>query len=547
MKTLFTLLVIISLAGASVAQQFSPAVKRVAVFKNGYAFTYREAETRLQNGWVYTTNVPVGALGTVWGYTLSPNARVVQLLASNSDKNESKRIENLAEYLLTNEGARGRFTLNYNQKVIEGTFAVVMQGGDFRTEDKIATDPEVYKRIDLGRVSVVVKADTGAIYLPLGQVQTVEILGTPKLDRPWTIKENRLAIKVAGSTTENATVGIAALERGMQWIPAYRVEVKGTPVNEAKLELEAVLVNDMADLTDAEVYFVVGVPHFMFQNEISPLSLNQTFAGVSGNLRNMSQTFSNSMMSSLDGVAGRNLGAGDISPTVADEEQAETVSAEQLFLYKADAMTLKKGERASVRLFSLTVPCAEVFEWTIDDGVRPINYASVDGQPIRVPEFTNRFVYGLKLSNKTDMPWTTAPALSFREWRPMGQDMLTFTPVGADNFVRVTTATEVIGSHKIEEKSRTTEQRRINGSPVTFDLITMEGTIHVKNVKKQAVNVSITRNLSGKVITTSDGGQIAREGLNPQADNPRSVIKWDLSVPSGEKDITYTYRIYVRK
>ena len=542
MKTLLTLLIIVLIANMAVAQQFSPSLKRVAVFKNGYAFTYREAETKLQNGWVYTTNVPVGALGTVWGYTLSPNARVVQLLASNSDKNESKRIENLAEYLLTNEGARGRFTLNYGQKVVEGTFAVVMQGGDFRTEDKLALDPEVYKRIDANRVSVIVKADTGAIFLPLGQIQTVEILGTPKLDRPWTTKENRLAIKVAGATSENPTVGIAALERGMQWIPAYRVEVKGTPVNEAKLELEAVLVNDMADLTDAEVYFVVGVPHFMFQNEISPLSLNQTFAGVSGNLRNMSQTFSNSIMTSLDGVSG-----GDISPTVASEEQAETVSAEQLFLYKADALTLKKGERASLRLFSLTVPCNEVFEWTIDDAARPISYASLDGQPIRVPEFTNRFVYGLKLTNKTDMPWTTAPALSFREWRPMGQDMLTFTPVGSDNFVRVTTATEVIGTHKIEEKSRTTEQRRINGSIATFDLITMEGAIHVKNVKKQAVNVSITRNLVGKVITTSDGGQIAREGLNPQADNPRSVIKWDLSVPAGEKDITYTYRVYIRK
>ncbi len=48
---------------------FAPEVKRVAVFKNGYAFTYREAEAQTSDGWAYTTNAPVGVLGTVWGYS----------------------------------------------------------------------------------------------------------------------------------------------------------------------------------------------------------------------------------------------------------------------------------------------------------------------------------------------------------------------------------------------------------------------------------------------------------------------------------------------
>ena len=95
-------------------------------------------------------------------------------------------------------------------------------------------------------------------------------------------KENRLSLKVDGAKDgEKLNLGIAALERGLRWIPAYRVEVKGEPIKEAKLELEAMLVNDLTDLKNSDVYFVVGVPSFMFQNEISPLSLNSTFAGVS--------------------------------------------------------------------------------------------------------------------------------------------------------------------------------------------------------------------------------------------------------------------------
>ena len=49
---------------------FSPTVKRVAVFKNGYAFTYREGEAQISNGWAYTLNAPIGVLGTVWGYSI---------------------------------------------------------------------------------------------------------------------------------------------------------------------------------------------------------------------------------------------------------------------------------------------------------------------------------------------------------------------------------------------------------------------------------------------------------------------------------------------
>jgi hypothetical protein len=446
MRSTHILLILFALFTNSVFSQspFTTDVKRVAVFKNGYAFTFREGLAQPENGWAYMTNVPAGALGTVWGYTVAPNARVVELLASNSDKKESKRIESLGEYLLANEGARARFSLNYREKVIEGTYEVIVQGGDFPAETRIAFDPDAYKRAaDPGRLSVVVHADTGAMFLPLHQIVTVEIIGNPKIDKPTTVKENRLALKLAGTSGENVPVGIAALEQGIQWIPAYRVEIKGAPVNEAKLELEAVLINDMTDLKDSEVYFVVGVPHFMFQNQLSPLSLNQTFSGVTGYLQKDAQIFSNSIMTTVDGAAaGASLSRPPLpTATIDNEEQTETETAEQLFLYKADAITLKKGERASMRLFSLTVPCTEVFEWTIDDMTRPVSYTSYDGQPIRVPEYSANFWYGLRLTNKTEMPWTTGPALSFREWRPMGQDILTFTPKGAENVLRVSPAT----------------------------------------------------------------------------------------------------------
>jgi len=55
---------------------FDPAIKRVAVFKNGYVFTFREGEVKALDGWAATTQPPTGVLGTVWAYSMTPDVSV---------------------------------------------------------------------------------------------------------------------------------------------------------------------------------------------------------------------------------------------------------------------------------------------------------------------------------------------------------------------------------------------------------------------------------------------------------------------------------------
>ncbi len=212
---------------------------------------------------------------------------------------------------------------------------------------------------------------------------------------------------------------------------------------------------------------------------------------------------------------------------------------------------MKKGERASLRLFSLTVPASEVFEWTLSDvpdaQARYMNSGNYSNQQAIATDLSNKIWYALRLKNQTGMPWTTAPALSFREWKPLGQDMMTFTPVGGENILRVTPATEVVGTHRLEEKSREKAQLRYSGSTYDFDLVTVEGSIKLRNIKKEAIEMVITRNVVGEVTVADEGGKISREGLNLQSVNPNSIVKWNLTLPMGEKEIRYSYKIYVRK
>ena len=552
MKKLSLLLAAFCLFSDSAFSQvsFAPEVRRVAVFKNGYAFTYREAEAQIANGWAYTTNAPTGVMGTVWGYSTSPNVRISQLLASETEKREAVRVVDIAEVLLANEGARIRFIDSYN-KEFEGTYQIIGRNRLNLTrsiEDDDVVQPE--------NLIIALKNETGTIMFPISSVRNIEIVGQPKLEKTRSVKENRLLMKVDGTTRdgERLNLGIAALERGIRWIPAYRVEVKGAPIKEAKLELEAMLINELTDLKNTEVNFVVGVPHFLFQDQMSPLSMNTAFAGVSsyfqaGSRNARRDAYSNAIMSQ---VSSADTDDGEtVSPTVPGEEQVNSFSAEQLFLYKTEGINLKKGERASLRLFSLTVPASEVFEWTLNDSPdtsrRYLDYSNSSSSQPLMQDLASKVWYALRLKNQTGMPWTTAPALSFREWKPLGQDMMTFTPVGGENILRVTPATEVIGTHKLEEKSREKTQLRYGGSTYEFDLVTVEGTIKLRNIKKESVEVVLTRNLVGEVISAADNGRISREGLNLQSVNPNSIVKWNLQLPSGEKEIRYTYKIYVRK
>jgi hypothetical protein len=506
---------------------FSPEIKRVAVFKNGYTFTYREAETATLNGWAYTTNVPIGVLGTVWGYSTTPDVKVSRLLASDTltEKEESVRLASLLQILTANEGSRIRFqTFLYDErKTYEGVFQIV--GG------------EGYSIIGL-------KTETGTIFVPFSSAYNIEILG--KFENQKIVKtpknENRLAIKVDGAkNNEKVNIGVAALERGISWIPAYRIEAKGEPIKEAKIELEAMLINDLADMNNSDVYFVVGVPSFLFQNQVSPLSLGGAFGGVSSNI---SQTIGNNYSNAVMAETKNRSSESDIlqpSPTSEDEEQVSSSSATQLFLYEGKQVDLKKGERLSMKLFSRSVPCSEVFEWTIEDG----NYQTSNSGTAR--NQTNRIWYGLKLTNTTGMPWTTAPAVAFYDWKPIGQNLMTFTPNGSDNVLRITTATEVIGKHEIEEIDRLPKQIRENGKMQSYDLITLEGRIQLQNKRKVPIDVVLNRNVTGEIVSATNAGKIAKDGSNLQTLNPNSNVKWNVTIPSGETEVKYSYKYYLRK
>src|SRR5262249_50697708 len=110
---------------------------------------------------------------------------------------------------------------------------------------------------------VLVKTESGTRAIPLDQVRSVTSLGEAAGRRREDEKRDRLTLKVAREGSGTARIGLVYVQKGLRWIPSYRVDIDGA--GKARVKMEATLVNDLIDLDDATVHLVVGVPRFEFE------------------------------------------------------------------------------------------------------------------------------------------------------------------------------------------------------------------------------------------------------------------------------------------
>ena len=69
------------------------------------------------------------------------------------------------------------------------------------------------------------------------------------------------------------------LQKGVRWIPSYKLELDGQ--GKAVVKLQATIINELADLEDVSLNLVVGVPTFTFKDTLDPMSLQQSLAQLS--------------------------------------------------------------------------------------------------------------------------------------------------------------------------------------------------------------------------------------------------------------------------
>lgn len=519
----------------------------LAVFKNGLGFFVRQGNANLKNGEAMIPSVPASTLGTLWLAPQDPGASLEELVAYRYQAFAEHQADSIEELLRINAGKT--VTVTYNGKEVTGQVLGFAGANRGNPPEPVPYDSTLTSNVVVPTPPsrlVLLKTASGVVAMNPAFLQSLSMPEMPNLSSPEEKEAKALRFKLKGAR-ETAALTMAYLAKGVGWTPSYLVLLKDD--KSARITMQAVVTNDVEDISGADVVFVVGVPNFQFADMWSPMALHQSLAQFlegASTLREGRQSFSNAIVNQK--IDALEAGAIAASPELnASVEEPQGAPEEDLFLYRRSNLTLAKGERATYNIFAAEISCEHIYEWEVTDSPRVDVYGNPTPSYPNNPgeKLTNVVWHSLRLRNSSKFPWTSGPAMVISGVQPLSQDTLVYTPKGATTDLKMTVATDVRVDKKELEVDR--ERRVVQRNGSSYDAVTVEGNLRLKNFKTKDIRLLITRSFVGEVLAMSDGGHGEKLGEVIRQLNPTTRIRWDLPLKTGEeKTITYRYKILVR-
>jgi hypothetical protein len=563
--------------------EFAPAITEITAFKDGHALVRAEGEARLEDGWCRLKDVPAPLLGMFWAYVQEPGASVDLVRAGMEDWTKEKPCLNLDEMLKANAGKKVRLA-----EQIPGGPTVVTEGtllppAEYSGKKETETSRSVSSGYDeygrwLGNPQVretreedvrnaaafiSIRTDQGVRLIKRENVVNLSILdGAPVTMCQSKESRRTLALHAVDEKSrplKEAKLGILYLQKGLRWIPGYRIELKDSKT--AKLVLNAELVNDLADFSGTDLKLVVGVPSFLMKDTLSPLALREANLQLSSYLNppgagGRVNAFANQVMSQAAMPVG-DMAAPAEGPNIPDEGQRE-----DLFIFKKAGVSLKKGDRALIPILETEAPYEDIYAWDIPPVPPKEAWQNINrgDQRDTLSALTGtQAMHKVRLTNTGAVPWTTGPASLFKGGTPLAQQMMTYTSPKNTVEIPVTTATD-LNTKKLENETGRQPNIRINNTDYTK--VAMKGTLTVTNFKAQDAKVKVIRKVIGTASTTSSNGKTVQSNALEDTSlglalypwyswnwpwwlwsvNPVSIITWEVTIPAGQSaTVEYEY------
>lgn len=496
-------------------------VKEVTVFKDGHAFVVHQGRMPTNaEGRVVLDGLPVPVLGTFWPYSAEREPRLLSVTAGRRQVREEQTTLSVRELIEANPGALVDL-VDLEGKSFSGRIRILhRQPADAPDRNAPAAPRDLQPA---GSGVLLLEASEGMIALPFDRIRTVNFKAPPATRLSNERSRDVLTLAFAwpdGKPRRDVEVGMAYVQKGLRWIPSYRVSIDGA--GRARVQLQATLINELADLKDVTANLVVGVPSFAFRDAVDPIALQDTVARLGAYFDTGSATplaLSNAIMSQTAGVAAggrfrQEGGAGahaeaaesrlDLGPEVAGGEKEE-----DLFVFTVNRVTLRKGERMVLPVIEADLRYRDVYTLELPFAPPPEVRANANDQQQR--ELARllgspRVAHVLRLANSAREPLTTAPALIVSGDRVLGQGLMTYTAPGAECDLRLTDAVDLKVTKADTETGRTPNAINVNGS--AYLRVNLAGRVGVTNRRGQAVDLEITRWVLGHADSAGQGGAV---------------------------------------
>ena len=519
-----------------------PRLQQIALFKNGLGFFV--SQVQIPDDTDSFSIVPVGSAshGTFW-VSYPPQVKLSALVATSVDSQQMTEAVTIPELLRANLGRRVRLT--YNGKEMDGIIKYFPDDRHpFPPRPYAPGRPESAHIRPVGSRLMLIETEAGQVAIDPYSVQRIDFL-TDQANTCFVVNDKATQIKVRlAAPAGGRKLTLSYLAKGITWAPSYMVDI--TNPDKARISAKAAVINEIADLDDVPIQLVTGFPNLQFSDIVSPLALKEDLAqflqALTKGQSRRGQTVPVMAQRSMEYLRD------SLSPGIMPDYGSAAAGkvAEDLFFYPVDKVNLKKDQVGYYPLFTETVSYEHVYRWDIPDYINEDEryiYGQRRGQD---PEPQEEVWHCLKMDNTTKVPWTTAPAEVVQDGLILGQDTLKYTPSKGQALLRITKAMSV----KAQQVELETERKRgaLNVYGRNYDLVSIQGTLSVKNFQPKSVTLEITKTLSGQVTSSEPEAKIEKLARGLSRVNELSQLTWTIDLePDQEKEITYTYQAYVRR
>lgn len=520
------------------SNQLTLKTERAIVFKDGYCLIVKSATGKTdESGAVYTTEVPDAAvLGSFWA--TSESGTIKSMVAGWASKSAIVRRDcaNLADVIMANVGKRCSFETTRN-KSYEGEILRLLR-----------------QQNPAGPLSssslFVLSTQAGDVAIEISEVRGLQIEGMQHTLSYRAEEDTKHKSLTMHFDKPNSQVSLQLMyfRPDVRWIPTYRIELSDASVDapkghagdfkQATVAMQAELINDAEDLIEVPIHIVVGVPNFRFKDTPSPLTLESAIRQTAVQAMPAQLNLNNFSNAAYAQRSAADFGARETPSSHVPAELSQS-SGNDLVVYELDAMSLKKGERATVPIASDKAAYRDIYTWTLDV-VHSETFAQ-EGESGRSPLKLsgNRVWRQVELVNETKLPWTTGAAMFVDGFQPLAQELLTYTSPGQLCRVPVTIAVDLQGKAVDEEVGRKTEAYKWRGR--SYAEIDGEITLDLQNNKLTTVPVEIELRFGGKATEISAQGTStlsafrSQDWLNGQGDrlNNSSTVRWTTTLNAG--------------
>ena len=564
---------IVGITGLAATGAYAQAVAdakttEAALFKNGFGFVVREFAVPSAGEHVLK-DLPTPVHGTFWILPEQGNAAVKDAVAYSAPRTKMTEALTLLQLVRANVGKR----VEVRTEADGWTPGTILAAPEHTPKLPLKT-PDAsdygdygyggyygYGRYAGGRgyrpppaaeqtkqaEFVLLKTAKGVLALPPAEIKGVRAPGGElSASMPQSEPGAALRMKVTGG---GGRFRVAYLEWGLTWAPSYRVDIS-TP-GQAALACKGEIMDDVEELRGTTVNFITGFPNLAFAEVDDPMALSGDVSDFIQSLITQGER-NNGPSRGASATAqwsGSNMGPG---PGASNEPggplpmmPAEGEVREDLFLYPHSDVTLHPGERGYYQLFAKAVPYEDIYAWDIKDSLDDSSRWLYDGDGSARPE-PEEVWHSLRLTNTGDIPWTTGPAITTQQGKPLGQDTLFYTAPSARTLLKITRSLE-IGAQQSETEVARQRDVSISGWG-NWDLVTVAGKLHVRNQKSIPITLLVKKTLSGEVSETTPKAEDVTPARGVMSVNAQNVLTWEIKLPpGGTAAFTYQYKAYVRR